>query len=123
MRLAAATFLISLLPLTGVIASDPGFDPCAPGGGGETSTVCKGSGTGSELLGPNGILRNGLQVFVYIVGFASLVMITIGGFRFVLAAGDPQKAAAARNTLIYSVIGLVIALSAQGILTFIIDRV
>ena len=112
---------IALLPMTPAIGAIEGFDPCDdPAAAG--STVCKNTDTGDEILGANGILRNGLQIFIYIVGFASLLMVTIGGFRYVLAGGDAQQAASARNTIIYAVVGLVIALGAQGILTFVIDR-
>ena len=124
-KLLALSILAGLLAFVPAVtfAGIDGFDPCAPGQPAAGSDACPSGDPEQAILGNDGVLRNGLQVFVYIGGFASLVMITVGGFRYVLAGGDPQQAAGARNTLIYAVIGLVIALGAQSILTFVIDRV
>ena len=50
-------------------------------------------------------------------------MIVYAGFRFTLAGGDPQAVKAARNTILYAVAGLVIAILAYGIVSWITDRI
>jgi hypothetical protein len=42
--------------------------------------------------------------------------------QLVLSQGDPKSAAQARQTIIYAVIGLVVAISAEVIVTFVIDK-
>ncbi|MDP2664514.1 MAG: hypothetical protein Q8O97_00890 [bacterium] len=45
----------------------------------------------------------------------SIVFIVMGAFEFVMAQGDPAKITKARMSLIYAVIGIVLALVAMGV--------
>lgn len=56
-------------------------------------------------------------------GAIAVLIITLAGFRYVTSAGDPQSAAKAKNAIIYTLIGLVIALSAFGIISFALTRI
>jgi len=49
----------------------------------------------------------------------SVVVIVIAGIQFIISAGEPGKVAKARNVILYAVIGLVIALSATAIASFV----
>jgi hypothetical protein len=49
-------------------------------------------------------------------------MIIIGGFRYVVSGGDSAGVEGAKNTILYAVIGLVVALLAQAIVVFVISR-
>jgi hypothetical protein len=64
-----------------------------------------------------------LSIVFGIVGALSLLFITIGGFRYVISQGDPQTVSKAKNTILYAIIGLVVAISAQAIVTFIVGKV
>lgn len=117
--LSALLLLVATLPVVaGVDVFDACDDPAAA-----DSTICANRDSGSVLTGENSILRNGLSIFVFIVGFASITMIMIGGFKYIVSRGDPQATASARQTIIYALVGLVIALASQGIITFVIDRI
>jgi len=63
-----------------------------------------------------------LSIVFSVVGALSLLFITIGGFRYVISQGDPQATAKAKHTIIYAVVGLVVAIFAQIIVTFVIGR-
>ncbi|MGH7237632.1 MAG: pilin [Candidatus Saccharimonadales bacterium] len=56
------------------------------------------------------------------IGVISVLFIVIGGFRYIVSAGDPQDAASAKNTILYAVIGLIIAMSAYAIVNFVIGQ-
>lgn len=56
-------------------------------------------------------------------GFVAVVIIIISGIKFTTSNGDPQKAASARNGVIYAVIGLIVIVAAQAIILFILNRV
>lgn len=60
-----------------------------------------------------------IQITLSVFGAIALLMITIGGFRYVVSRGDPQAVAKAKNTILYAVIGLVVALMAQVIVIFV----
>ncbi|HEX8182909.1 MAG TPA: pilin [Candidatus Saccharimonadales bacterium] len=58
-----------------------------------------------------------------IIGALSLLMLTIGGFRYITSEGDPQAAAKAKGTIIYALVGLVISIAAVSIVSFVLLRV
>ncbi len=64
-----------------------------------------------------------IQIAIAILAAVTLLIITIAGFQYVLSQGDPQKVAKAKNTIIYAVIGLVVAILAQVIVTFVVNGV
>lgn len=70
----------------------------------------------------SGTLKTILNIVFGIVGGLSLLFVTIGGFRYVVSQGDPQAIGKAKNTIIYALVGLVIAIAAQAIVTFVIGR-
>ncbi len=61
-----------------------------------------------------------LQIVFSIVGALGLLMITVSGLRYITAAGDPQKTASAKNGIVYSLVGIAIAVSAMAIVSFVV---
>lgn len=75
---------------------------------------------------PNANTTSGIQEVFRIVfiagGVIAVIVIIIAGIQFMLSGGDPGKAAAARNTIIYALIGLVVCILATSIVTFVIGE-
>lgn len=69
---------------------------------------------------PSDMLSTVLTITFATIGAVSLLMIVISGFRYILAAGDPGKMAQAKQAILYALIGLVVALSAFSIVTFVV---
>jgi hypothetical protein len=63
-----------------------------------------------------------LQIALGIIGAFAVLMITVSGLRYVLSAGDPEKAKRARNGIIYSLVGLAVAVAAEAIVAFVVGR-
>lgn len=63
-----------------------------------------------------------LNVVFATLGALAFFIIVLTGFRYVMSQGDPTKVANARNTLLYTVIGLVIVASAALIVNFVLGR-
>ena len=63
-----------------------------------------------------------LTIVFGVIGAIALLMITISGLRYVLSAGDPQRISKAKNGIIYALVGLVIALTAEAIVAFVGTR-
>ena len=59
------------------------------------------------------------SAIVYLVGALSIIMIVVGGIRYVISNGDPKKVADAKNTITYAIVGIVVALLAYAIVTFV----
>src|SRR3990167_5070270 len=70
----------------------------------------------------NDLIKNIIQILSIVVGIIAVVMIILGGFRYVTSGGDATKVQSAKNTLLYAVIGLVIALLAQIIARFVLQK-
>jgi hypothetical protein len=51
-----------------------------------------------------------------------VIFIIVGGIRYITSAGNPKAIEGAKKTLIYAVGGLILSISAYGILTFIQDQ-
>ncbi len=60
-----------------------------------------------------------INLFSIVVGAVSVIMIIIGGFRYIISGGDSAGVTGAKNTILYAVVGLVIVLFAQVIIRFI----
>jgi hypothetical protein len=82
----------------------------------DVSGLPKTTATGSTV-------KTVLSIVDTVIGALALLFITIGGFRYVLSQGDPQATGKAKNTILYALIGLVVAVMAQIIVTFVIGRV
>ena len=63
-----------------------------------------------------------LQIVFTIIGALALLMLVIAGFRYVISSGEPQKTAEIRRQIIYTAIGLILAASADAIVTIIINK-
>ena len=83
----------------------------------EDSKVCKGS---SETIEP--LVSTIVNVLLFAIGIASVIMIIVGGLRYVTSNGDSARITAAKNTILYSVIGLVVALLAFVIVNFVVAQ-
>jgi hypothetical protein len=56
-----------------------------------------------------------MQFVLGILGGIAVIMIVVGGIKFVISNGDASAVASAKKTILYSVVGLVVALLASGI--------
>jgi len=68
-------------------------------------------------------IKTGLQILFGIVGALALLFITISGLRYVVSGGNPDRAARAKDGIIYALVGLVIAVMAEAIVSFVVRRV
>jgi len=85
---------------------------------GNDSYICKTAP--SDLTG--GVLKNAISVLLYVAGTIAVIMIIIGAIRYITSDGDSSKASQARLTIIYAVVGLVVAIMSFGIVNFVIGR-
>ena len=65
-------------------------------------------------------LQNALNIFFMIIGAISVFMIVLAGFNFVTSGGDSEKVKKARRTIYYAVIGLIVAIFASVIVSFVL---
>src|SRR5690349_1737871 len=52
----------------------------------------------------NNVIKLTINILSWVVGITAVIMIIIGGFRYVTAGGDSNSVAAAKNTIIYALV-------------------
>lgn len=100
-----------LLPATTSLALDPG-DAIGTGvdaAGGSSATPLEDQ------------IRSIVNVLLFVLGAIAVIVIVVGGIRYATSNGDSNQITAAKNTILYAVIGLVVALLAYAIVNWIID--
>lgn len=60
------------------------------------------------------------NVLLFILGAIAVIMIIVGGIRYVVSGGESSAVKGAKNTILYAVIGLVVAILAYAIVNFVI---
>ena len=73
-----------------------------------------------NLFGDAGIFKTITNTVLYIVGVVAVIMLIIGGIKYVISGGDAKKVTDAKNTVLYAIIGLIIAFLAFAIVNFVI---
>ncbi len=117
----AVTSVFALIaPVSGASLFDGSKDEACNGANLQDSGGCTGAGDQSQKI--NNTLQTIISVFSFVVAVVAVFMIIIGGIRFVTSQGDANSISAARNTIIYAVVGLVVAGIAQFAVKFVIGK-
>jgi hypothetical protein len=93
---------------------------CQGAQGTSSGNSCASSTGGPTLMQTIGSITN---VIIYILGAIAVVMIIVGGIRYATSGGDQNSVSGAKNTILYAVIGLVVALMAYAIVNFVLANV
>jgi hypothetical protein len=101
----------AFVPVAAVGAVDV-YEPCANNA---DTAVC--ASTGDNV---NEIVKTVINVLLFVVGLISVIMIIISGISYATSGGDSGAVSKAKNTLLYAVIGLVVAFLAYAIVNWVI---
>lgn len=121
-------FAAVLAPVS-LVHAQTGVDDCLDASGGITSCLQGGAEStdpdsantdASESV--NRIIRLTINIFSLIVGVISVIMIIIGGLKYITSGGDSGNVSGAKNTILYAVIGLVVVALAQVIVRFVLEK-
>lgn len=74
-----------------------------------------------RVAATNSQLQLILSIVIGIIAAISVLFVAVGGLRYVLSGGDPQSASRAKSTIIYALVGLLISISAEAIVAFVLD--
>jgi magnesium-transporting ATPase (P-type) len=65
-------------------------------------------------------IKDIVNVLLFILGAIAVIMIIIGGIRYTTSNGDASNIKAAKDTILYAVIGLIVAILAYAIVNFVV---
>jgi len=130
MKKIKSIIVASLLILGAVFVFSPTPVSAADCDGADKDTpVCK-VGDGLQGAGGgqpgDGALNKGIgtivDVLLFVIGVAAVIMIIIGGLKYVTSNGDSAGVTSAKNTILYSVVGIIVALLAYAIVKFVLGQ-
>ena len=129
LRLLVASLLImtsvvgaSVLPAAPVAAQVKSPEQLACEGSGGTWTA----GTTSCAQGTRsvtGTIKNVGNILIFITAAIAVLMIIIGGVRYTISGGDQGAINSAKNTILYAIIGLIVAVVAYAIVNFVLTNI
>jgi len=91
------------------------FNNCASDPAASASSVCKATGDSASTM-----IGTVIKILLTVLGMISVLMIVIGGIRYTTSNGDSSALKGAKDTILYSVVGLVVAIMAYAIVHFVV---
>lgn len=101
------------------VGAESAFD-AACSGNNSGSAVCR-EGQSAENSNTNSFVGNIVNTLLFIVGALSVIMIIIGGIMYVVSGGNSNTVSVAKNTLLYSIVGLIVSLLAYAIVNWVLQ--
>lgn len=75
-----------------------------------------------NIFETGGIFERVVNLLLFLVGAISVIMLIIGGIRYIVSAGDQNQVTGAKNTILYAIVGIVVAVIAYGIVNFVLAQ-
>jgi len=116
-RTVLPSMIVALLALTVALAPLAGAEATPIQSGADSA---KGAGQTTDLFGQAGVFQTITNVLLFVLGAISVIMIIIGGIRYVLSGGNATAVTAAKNTILYAIVGVIVALLAYAIVNFVL---
>ncbi len=115
-----AALAVLVFPVVATAAVDPFQEVCGAGGGG--GTICSSRTTQNPLVGQDGVIVRVTSILAIVAGIVSVIFIVWAGIKYITSNGDSAKISSAKSTIIYALIGLVVAVLARPMINFVIGR-
>lgn len=85
--------------------------------------ACTAASVESSSVQVNNLVTSLISLLSWGIGVIAVFMIIVGGFKYITSGGDSAGVNAAKNTILYAIIGLVIVALSQVIVRFILGRI
>jgi len=103
-------------------AGDCNADPNAAPDPLTAGAACsQGKSQKESLFGSGGIFTIAANTLIFIVGAVSVIYLIIGGLRYVISNGDSKNVTAAKDTILYAIIGVVVSIISFALVQFVIN--
>src|SRR5688572_572951 len=103
-------------PVAGAASCDPNGSNLSISGG---ANCAQGNGQASDLFGTGGIFQTITNILLFLIGAIAVIMLIIGGIRYVISGGDQAQVTSAKNTILYAIVGIVVAFLAFAAVSFV----
>lgn len=80
----------------------------------------QGNGQPANLFdGDDSMFKRITDVMLFIIGAISVIMLIVGGIRYVVSGGDQGAVQSAKNTILYAIVGIIVAILAYAVVNFV----
>lgn len=126
-KIITKLILLSAITAGLVVASQPVYatqilSGFCNGGAASSSTVCKDNQSTPTKNPIITLIGDVISVVSFIIGVAAIFVIIISGIRFVMSNGNSNTISQVRSSLLYAVIGLVVAALAESLVAFVLSK-
>jgi len=118
----SALLAVLLVPVVAL-----GVSAVTSGGAVFADTTAQGIQSGIDATGNSSpqtnltdVFKTVVNVLLFVIGAIAVIMLIVGGLRYVLSAGNSTAVTAAKNTILYAIIGLVVAFLAYAIINWVL---
>ena len=84
------------------------------------ANCAQGDQTPTTIFGSGGIFTVIVNILLFIIGAIAVIMLIVGGIRYVISGGDQAQVTSAKNTIMYAIVGIIIAILAYAIVNFVL---
>jgi ABC-type Na+ efflux pump permease subunit len=113
---------VGLFGASAAFAAPPTLTDVADGT--STPTDFKGEGQPTTLFdGTDAIIPRVINLMLFVVGILAVIMLIYGGIRYVISGGSEKGVAAGKNTILYAIIGLIVAILGYAIVGWIVGNI
>ena len=71
--------------------------------------------------GSSGIIPRAINLMLFIVGILAIIFLIFGGIRYVISGGDKSKVDSAKNTILYAIVGLIVAILGYAVVSWVVS--
>lgn len=122
MAIVTALLVVAACAIPGVgfaVGADPRAKLCEGAGGAASAENCAGQAGAPTVMGT---IQNITNILIFVLGAVAVIMLIIGGIRYVTSAGDQNALTSAKNTVLYALIGVAVAIMAYAIVNFVLTN-
>ena len=84
------------------------------------ATCSQPTDTPTQLFGDGSVFKTVTNIALYVIGAVSVLMLIYGGLRYTISGGDTKNVTDAKNTILYAVVGIIVAVMAYAIVNFVL---
>lgn len=123
-----AAFVFALVALFAPVAPSANAQSCTTTEGGiQAGLNCANPGEGNVpqnlFQGDGNVFTTIVNVLLFLIGAISVIMLIYGGIRYTISGGNSANVTAAKNTIMYAIIGLIVAFLAFAIVNWVLQAV
>lgn len=84
-----------------------------------TDAICKDVDSADAKV----MVANITNLLLFVLGAVAVIVIIVGGIKYAASDGDAAKIKSAKNTILYAVVGIAVAIMAGAIVNFVVNNI